>query len=190
MNKKRNAVVLILVFVLQLLVPVGMVSYSAYIEWGLENRATVYKLPLAAVEWMHSESVYLQFDFSMEGTQQGTYCSLQTGKNGFAVAEVTRKKPDGNYIRSDSGRWFYFPAKVRSYEPKLDITEDDYRWLYFVPASQKEEWGWRQTENYFEIAYAEVHVFKGHAVTKAVFIDDKTIEEHIAECIRINLRND
>ena len=188
MNKQRKSVLLLIVFVLQLLVPVGMVSYTAYIEWGLENRAAVYKFELRAVEWLQLNYVYLQYDFSTDGIYKGSYCSVKTGADGFADIEVTNKRPNGNYIRSQSGRYFNMPLKLRGYEPQTQFDEDDYRWLYFVPDGQKEAWGWPSTECYFEEAYAELHIFKGHAVTKAVYIDGKPIEEHIADCIAKDIK--
>lgn len=192
MNKKRNAAVLIVIFVFQLLIPIGMIAYTSYIEWGLVNRAAVYRLELVSVEWMHPNNVYLQYAFHTQGTTKGTYCELRTGDEGFADMYISQKRPKGNYIRSNSGRWFYMPVSVTSYElqPHVPLNDDDYRWLYFVPKDKKEEWGWQQTENYFDEAYAEVHIFKGHAITKAVYIDGKTIEEHIADCIRLGIKNE
>ena len=190
MNNQRKSVLLLVVFVLQLLVPIGMVSYTSYIEWGLENRAAVYKFELSAVEWMHPSNLYLMYDFSTDGIYEGTYCAVKTGSDGFADIRITNKRPDGNYIRSQTGRWYNLPSQMRSYEPKTQFSEDDYRWLYFVPEDKKEEWGWRQTENYFDEAYAEVHIFKGHAVVRGVLIDGKPVEEHIEHCIAINLQND
>ncbi len=190
MNKKNNAVILIVIFVLQLLVPTGMVAYTSYIEWGLENRAAVYKFELNAVEWMHPSNVYLMYDFSTDGIYEGTYCAVKTGADGFADIKITDKRPKGNYIRSQTGRWYNLPSQMRGYEPQTQFSEEDYRWLYFVPEQKMNEWGWRHTENYFKEAYAEVHIFKGHAVTKAVYIDGRTIEEHIAECVRLGIVNE
>lgn len=181
---------LLVIFVLQLLIPIGMVSYTAYIEWGLENRAAVYKMTLTSVEWMHPDNVYLNFNYLPYLTTRGVYCAVKTGSDGFADVEITSSRPTGNYIRSQSGRYFNMPYRVLRYALQTEVPEDDYRWLYFVPEAQKEEWGWRSTEHYFDEAYAEVHIFKGHAVTKAVFIDGKTIEDHIADCIAIDLRDD
>ncbi len=193
MNKKRNATVLIIIFILQLMIPIGMVAYTSYIDWGLENRAAVYKFKLLSVEWMHPQSVYLQYDYTrypIDARIKGSYGEVRTGNDGFATVDVTNKRPDGNYIRSLNGKWYSMPSYMHRYELNVPFSEDDFRWLYFVPASQKEDWGWRQTENYFDEAYAEVHIFKGHAVTKAVYIDGRTIEEHIAECVRLGIVNE
>ncbi len=190
MNKQSKAILLIVIFILQLLIPIGMVSYTAYIEWGLENKAAVYKFELRGVEWLHPSSVYLDYDFSTDGIYKGTYCAVKTGSDGFADVEITSKRPTGNYIRSQAGKYFNMPSEVRRHTLQMAIAEDDHRWLYFVPDGQKEDWGWRSTENYFQEAYAELHIFKGHAVVKGVFIDGKTVEEHIQNCISIDLRND
>ena len=183
MNKQRKSVLLLIVFVLQLLVPVGMVSYTAYIEWGLENRAAVYKFELRAVEWLNTNYIYLQYDFSTDGIYYGAYCSVKTGADGFADIEVTNRRPSGNYIRSQTERHFNMPTKVRGYVMQTQFSEDDYRWLYFMPDGQKEDWGWRSTQCYFEEAYAELHIFKGHVKLQGIYIDGKTIEECIADCI-------
>lgn len=187
MNKKRNTVVLIVVFVLQLLFPVGMVSYTAYIEWGLENSASVYQFELRSLEWMHPECVTLGYDFITDGILKGKYCSVRTGADGLADIEITKHRPQGNYILSKSGKWFNLPSEMRMYTPKTEFSEDDYRWLYFIPDSEKEKWGWGSADVYFADAFAEVHIFKGHAVTKAVYIEGKTVEEYLAACVQAGI---
>lgn len=188
MNKKRNAVYLCVIFVLQLLIPVGMVSYSSFIEWGLENRPSVYKFELSAVEWLTEDYVYLLFEEQADGLYEGTYCAVQTGTDGFTEFEVTDKKPKGDYIRSSSGRWFSMPVKISGFELQPLFSSEDYRWLYFVAEDHKHEWGWSQTENYFQSAYAEIHVFKGHAKTVAVYLDGQQLEDVILQCIEKGIR--
>ncbi len=185
MNKNKFRNILCIVFVLQLLIPVCMISYSHYIDWGLRERAAVYKVEVDQLEYyVNSNSVYLADVYYFDGVHKKRYASVKTGADGFAVFELSGSKPDGNYIRSQSDGSFVFPIEGRYYELQEPIEYDgEGNWLYMINNVYHHKWGYG-SENppvCFESAYAVIRVFKGYVRLDGVFVDGQRVEVFIQQ---------
>lgn len=183
MNKNKLKSVLCFVFILQLLIPAAMISYSRYIDWGLRERAAVYYFEIDQVEYFVStNSVYLTYDYPFEWSKEGCYASVKTGEDGLAVFEPSKKKPDGNYIRSQNDRYFVFPNHIKWYELQEPIRYDgEGNWLYMIDEQHRHSWGYGSDEPpvYFTSACAVVHVFKGYVRLESVIVDGERAETFV-----------
>ena len=62
MHKRNFTSIICFVFILQLMVPVSMIGYSRFIDWGLRERASVYNVELNTLEYyVNTNSVYLNY---------------------------------------------------------------------------------------------------------------------------------
>lgn len=186
MNKRNLTSIICFIFILQLMVPVSMIGYSRFIDWGLRERASVYNVELNTLEYyVNTNSVYLNYMSPIEGTHKGIYASITTGKDGFAdFVEVTKKKPSGNYIRSRSDSYFVYPGELKWLELQVPIHyEGEGNWMYMIDARMRHQWGYGYSEApvYFESAYAVIRVFKGYVRLDGVFVDGENVADYIQQ---------
>ncbi len=193
MLKKHSLKLFVTILVVQLLVPICMV-----IGYSVTDARTIAKGELFNFEIsnMLIDGDRLYFTLAEEVrhiySEYGAYEKIHVDANGFAVIELTNKKPDTtSYIKSHGNKLFDFP------DCQIDLNGIMLPTHTIWMEKMSEESTGIMPENklgvlivneyssdfYYRKAYAKVYVFNGHVSVKDVYIDGVPARECITKAV-------
>jgi uncharacterized membrane-anchored protein len=169
--KKVLMTALVTVIIIQLAVPAFFVSQ----KYDILRNGTEYKFEVDLYDpydafrgrYLAIYPVAQRRIYDTSKTIEGSYGILGVDEEGFAyITEVVKTKPDGEYIRSKSSRYFELP--IERYYTDEELAPELERFFTFGPAS-------RSRKEY--PPYVIVRVKNGKAVIQGMYIDGIRMED-------------
>ena len=154
MRKNLTTIILVLAIILQLSVPVGMITYSKKIEGALPKYGKEFKVEVNVLD-IYEGSIDYGFYSYYNWYNLGYYATVKADDNGYAnlFSDVDKSKPEtDDYIRVTMDN----KAKLADFPIDSDIT------------------AWRIEE---ESAYIVIKVYKGEFEVVELYIDGIPAQE-------------
>ncbi len=195
--KKRNKI-LIVIFALQLVLPMVMCIKGIDNEIHFKERAKEIKVKLALVECDMSGEydevcdrvrIFIKDNtYDTEHYIEGGYFSFEEDKDGFYNMIHTRREPDTQlFIADKEGGWglsAYHKIKTDKFRFITDYL-GKYWWLSDIELYSDEPFEYEEYSGFVTIteppaeAYAVLNIYNGKYEIKEIYIDGLTIEQYI-----------
>lgn len=184
--RKKLFYVLTGVFLIQLLVPAFMITYSIVSERKIEKLGTEYYLEVDPNNVSEDNEIYFaiylendhkkpNLDFKSHGY---LYAQIDNSSDGTAyIHDLSDEKPlCDNYIRSDRKGIWIFPESSYKVDGFTANAMDNY-----IYKNRRSSWFLSITENkhrYNDTITVRIKVYKGKIITKGMYINSTPIEEY------------
>lgn len=164
MKKNKLAIILVLVFVLQLLVPFGMISTVR----AVYKNGTEYKARLDVYTYLEDNHMWLEAFTSYYNHRSFNckYVPVSVNVSGFmALGEETDEKPEGDYILTK-----HFKGSFATEISDVEMVVSEERYFELVDIINQ------QLNEYKGIdAYVTVKVYKGRMAYEALYIQNELV---------------
>lgn len=184
--RKKLFYVLTGVFLIQLLVPAFMITYSIVSERKIEKLGTEYYLEVDPNNVSEDNEIYFAIYSENELDEASSnfdshgyfYALIDNSSDGTAyIHDLSDEKPSSdNYIRSELKRVWVFPESRYKVDESTANAMDNY-----IYKNRRSSWLLSITENkhrYNDTITVRIKVYKGKIITKGMYINGTPIEEY------------
>lgn len=164
MKKNKAAIILVLVFILQILVPFYMISTVK----SVYKNGTEYKVQLAVYTYMADDHMWVEPFYPYYNSQSFSckYIPVSVNTSGFmALGEETDTEPEGEYILTK-----HFKGSFATELDDVDMKVSEERYFELVDIINQ------QINEYKGIdAYVTVKIYKGRMAYEALYIQNELV---------------
>lgn len=169
MRKKKVLLpILILVFLLQLLAPIGLITYQTALEKNILQHGTDYKFKVD-IHQIQDGTVQYRLQGFYYFDSRAPYASIVTASDGFSELYYP-----GTATKPKDMPYLYIPSQKSFPNPDLEIsTASEIRY--------RNSYG-RYTEWLFEneTVYALVRVYQGHSTVLGLYVNGTPLDDWLA----------
>ncbi len=176
MRKRTEVIILIVFFILQLLIPTGMIIYVKADELYAAKNGELYKL---GVTYMSYDKGIVNVHISVSDDIFGKiYANVYINNDGLAsLKDGTNEKPNGTVYVQTNGS---IPIFVETVLPVKKFDEEDRYDIYFYNKSIYPEHLQDKDSEFFENGYAEAYIYNGKISIKEIRIENLSLNEFLS----------
>lgn len=177
MRKKLPFIILAIIMLVQICVPVGLITYHKIDSNLAEAKGEKFRFDIGYLSYYSNGLLFFDVEERTPWEWGCIYAEIEVAEDGYVTLNYSEMKPKGNYyIKSSEHKDFYFPIteiKTDSFEHLYDITFNKKYSDYFSSITGVENF-------YFKEAYLEAYVYKGRVGAPKIYIDGIEANEYLS----------